>query len=405
MKIKLYHQLSNNKTINLSQSCVIISLSFFIVSFLHSIFLVESDFIDNLVLLLCYLPVLVFSFFVVRRNIKLRFPDPNWLIFFWFAGIIGKSISRLGYINGLIEFGSVYSVRSMDSFSQGGWYSFLSVFFYPAFMLIIISSIKYKFNIIIYISAFLFLLIDLAFLSMRMVPVYILFIAMIVAFSRVTIFQSFKKIVVFIIIFVPLFMVTTQNKSAYGDMLNWNSHLRHTISTEVIPIKEDVLNIDKPPILSAGIFLSHYLYHSIGEFSNYIKSDYLNILELNVLRLKDQFCPILKCDYESQIRSIDKRYGVYKTFHYSMISDFGLACYIVISALIFVFILMFFLMKTYSAVHFVLIPVILLSPIENFLYTGLGLIQFGMVIFIVLLSKVFSHVTNKIGSKNEKVIN
>ncbi|GEA52297.1 hypothetical protein VIN01S_31010 [Vibrio inusitatus NBRC 102082] len=390
MKIKLYEKSEHISKINLARGTMIISLSFFLVSLFHALVIVDIDLTDLIVLLLCYAPVLIISFFFMQRNVNIKLPDINIIIIFWCIGLIGKLTSRSAYIKALIDTGSVYAVRNMESLSGGGWYSFLSIFFYPAFILIIICGIKYKFNLIFYVLSISLLIVDLLFLSMRMIPVYILLIAMLISFSSNSIKTSAKRICVFVLLFIPVFMITTQNKSSQGESLDWNNHLKHTISTQVVGIRQDILDVDKPDIVSAAIFLSHYLYHSTGEFSHYLKSQNLNLSDPNLLRLKNQFCPVLKCDYEEKIREIDSRYGVYKTFNYSLISDFGLYFCISFYTLLLIFLSIYFKQRYYSCLHIVIASVVILSPIENFLYTGLGLLQFGIIFVIVISSHVLT---------------
>ncbi len=388
--MRLYYKEGVIESLRLRRASLIIASLFFIVSLFHSMLFVESSIIDFLVLLIIYLPILIFLCFFVKKNASLTLPNANLVLVFWLIGFFGKAISRFGYLQALISTGNVYLVRNLESLSQGGWYSYLSILFYPALLLMIISNHRYKYSFAFYFVSMAILLLDLVFLSMRMVPVFILFIWFIIFLSRAAYTKIVIRIITFAIVFIPVFMITTQNKSYDGDELDWNRHLKYTISTEVVKLKQSVIEIDKPNMVGASLFLSHYVYHSIGEFSNYLQSSYLNYSDVSPNRTFNQFCPVLKCSFENEIRYKDRRYGVYKTFHYSLISDFGLVPYLVFLLLLSIIVLVFFIYFKYNSVHVLILALVILSPIENFLYTGLGLMQFLMIFMMLFVSFLFN---------------
>lgn len=386
MAIQLYREIENQKPIKLKRAAILISLAFFLVSLNHLTFFINSSHLEIVTLLILYTPIFIFITFFLKDSTYLHLPSTHLILIFWTIGLIGKLTSRYDYIETLIAVRDVYTVRRDETLSQGGWYSYLSIFFYPSFILLLISSIKYKFNTAFYLVSLALLLSDLLLLSMRMVPMFIMFIWSIIYISQTPPRKAILRGLLLFFIFIPVFMVTTENKSYAGSNMDWGMHLEETISTQVVKFKPEILEAEMHQLGSAALFLSHYLYHSVGEFSNYLRSDYLNHSDINSYRLFNEFSPITSNSYSEKLKEIDPRYGVYKTLYYSLISDFGVIGFLFLIIPSMLLLALLFKCNRYNSLHILILGIILLSPIENFIYTGLGLLQFSITALIVICS-------------------
>lgn len=377
--------------IDLQASKVIrqINLFFFgvmLITIWHHLFFVDADILDSIVYGLIYLPICILLLLVSKLNRSFYLPNVKVILFFFVIGCIGKLVSRYQYANALLDVGNVYLVRNMEELGGGGWYSYFAIFFYPSVILLFFCSLKYKFNYILYIAIFGFALFDMLGVAMRMTPVFVLIFAFFIMFSNTKLKSLIFLSCILLLSVVWAFKFTTQLKSAYQEDMDWGRHLQNTISTEVVKIDKDILRANYDDLFYSYVFLSHYAYHPIGELSHYLNSKSINYNEPNLLRLKSQFCVLLKCNFEQEIRTIDSRYGVYKTFHYSMISDFGFAYYIPMYLVIYFLLIIFFFIRRYSFIHLFLLVILVLSPIENFFYTGMGVVQEMIILFIMVVS-------------------
>ncbi|WP_186338592.1 hypothetical protein [Chromobacterium vaccinii] len=150
------------------------------------------------------------------------------------------------------------------------------------------------------------------------------------------------------------------------------------------------------PVFLPVIFLFHYLTHSIAEVANVVSNS--DTLQLgHAYYLIDQLCGVGLCsrgDSALAIELANPRSGIYQTAWGSLIYDFGFAGAAFIWILLVSLITFFQSLQHYQVGPsvFVAAAIITLSPIENFLYNGLGLVQvfalFLMYFFVRLLGRV-----------------
>ncbi|MCG9750329.1 hypothetical protein L1D54_07545, partial [Vibrio brasiliensis] len=187
------------------------------------------------------------------------------------------------------------------------------------------------------------------------------------------------------ILLVVIFKETTEMKAYKSEMFDWAIHLNTTISTQVVSINSWVTDIHGFDYLKAYVFLSHYLYHSIGELSGYLLSDKVNFFNITAQISKNATCSVLKCLPDEDYY----RVGAYKTMYFDFINDFGLIFGVILLALLLaIFMLSCFKLSRLSLNTFVILVVICLSPILNFVYGGMGLFQL-MCIPIITMGSFF----------------
>ncbi|WP_154140336.1 hypothetical protein [Photobacterium damselae] len=323
------------------------------------------------------------------------------IFFVFFIALIGKVFSRYGYVINWFNSG-LLDARTESG--GGGLYSYFAIFFYPAVILFFSSSRKNKMQYssklisFVYIMSFSFLFVDMAFVGTRNVPFFMLLVYFIFRDSKYKIkFNTILYSIVIITFILVMFDYSTSQR-LIGDF-SWRIHLENTISTQVLSIKPSVLDFVDTycSFIYPLVFLLHYLSHSIAELA-YLYN-HVSGFELNKpIYLISEFCTVGLCNkqyYEDLILSSNIRAGVYQTLYASLFFDFGVyKGLLVIIALSFVNIISIIMFKRLSVVNFIFLLIIVLSPIENYLYGGLGLIQI-MMVYILYLASCFK-------MKNEK---
>lgn len=193
--------------------------------------------------------------------------------------------------------------------------------------------------------------------------------------------------IIFVLLIVVIFKETTEMKAFNAEDFDWSVHLQSTISTQIVGISDWVIALDGFEYFKGYVFLSHYLYHSIGEFSTYLAADILNILDLNGQISKNATCSVLGCTLDEDFY----RAGVYKTIYFDFIYDFGVFYASFILGTIFLFVFALSLSVKYFSVDiFVFLVIMMLSPIGNFFYGGLGIFQILCISVISLGSFLLS---------------
>ena len=384
---------------NIISSSEVVKVFFIFLFALFSISSIHFIFVKfSAITLLLFILIYMFLFAALYLNKGKRnfyFPNIQVVLFFFFVACIGKALSRYGYVSGLMQGVSVYSLRG-SSASLGGWYSYLAIFFYPSALLIFFLNIRYKFSYLIYFIIYSFILFDVFFLAMRMAPVFVLIFHFIIYLSHnlKSKFIFFKLICV-VFLLLCTFSYTTKIKSFDPDGFSWEVHLKNTISTQVVEFNSNFLGYESD-LANSYLFLSHYIFHPIGEFSHYLASSELNTNDLRFLKLKEEFCIVVGCDVSNEIRSLDNRYGVYKTGFFVFIFDYGLALGLLfVLTLVALFTCFRALKSHFGFGYFFSLYLLVLTPIENFLFTGLGLLQISCIFIITCTSTLLSRISRR----------
>jgi hypothetical protein len=214
-----------------------------------------------------------------------------------------------------------------------------------------------------------------------------------------------------VVLFTAMFAYSTEyrTQSSALDSFSWSILLENTISTQIVHIKPSVISFcdNDAPYLFPYLFLSHYITHAIGELA-YLISMIDTIDTGGANYFMREICAAGFCDqsiYSEAAEKLNIRGAVYTTILGSLIYDSSLPVAIL---MLIGFIL--FNMATIIATKrigplTVVIWVILsVASVENYFYTGLGLIQFILLIGLYYMYKVlfsfFKEIT--ISSQNRK---
>ncbi len=377
------------------------SVILFLVQLLYlSIF---TEYVENTYAVLFCINIFIFSnYFFIKiviastgNNISIYSPRIDIVITILLVAMIGKCISRYGYISSWISSGLI---DARESAGGGGIYSYLSIFFYPAAILFLtsgrekIKAIDRRLIFFVYTIIFSFLLIDMVFVGTRNVPIFILLLYAISWDGRYKIsFKLLISISVLLLFFLYIFNYTTSQR-LIGDF-DWRIHIENTISTQVLSVSPNVLDIMDSyfPFLYPLLFLFHYLSHSISELAFLINNS-VGFGESQPVYLITEFCSVSLCDksyYEGLILENNIRAGVYQTLFASLFYDHGIIKSIIIVVLLsFINAMSVILLKRISVINYIFLIIVALSPIENYLYGGLGLIQISLIYVIYFISCV-----------------
>jgi len=370
----------------------VIFLSF--IQFFHLFFLTTSG-IDVLLTWLIFYSVLflIFSLYSkLIKNISFFSLSYKFILIFFIIGFIGKLIAKFDYIQSWLSFGLQATRHSTEI--SGGWSTYLAVWFYPASILLAFTRIPSK-------KVYLFILLMLA---------IVIFIEFIFVGTRggpmlVVLFYIFamrkklksKHIVIASIILLAVFSYSTQYRTLASELgiFSWTTLLENTISTEIVQIKPEIISFcdNHAPFLFPFIFLFHYLSHSIGEFTYLINMlDGINTGGANYFLR--EICITGLCDqniYTEAAENLNIRGAVYTTLLGTLIYDSSL----LISILIVIFVVIFnsfliILFKKIDPLTVSILVILSVSSIGNYFYTGLGLIQFFLMLVIYFIGIIYN---------------
>ena len=306
--------------------------------------------------------------------------------------LVFKISSRVPYIQSWQAEG-LLSTRNNPELGNGGWYTYGSIFFYPLSILLALCSMPRLMFRLSLIGVLAICFIDYIVIGTRNVPTFVL----VFYFLTTPIQFNFKRALlvgsVLAISFITIFNYSTINRlhASVNSSFNWIVLMKYTVSAEVLEFDEEfTASIHKSmPILMPTIFLAHYLTHPISELNYFIdKSESLRLA--GFYGIKDQLCVIGACDRVKSQKEIERsnpRAGVYQTIWTSLILDFGWigGVFIYVTTVL----MLYGMQRTrprqlgFSLVIFN--QIIMLSPIENYLYNGLGFVQILLPFFIIFI--------------------
>jgi Ca2+/Na+ antiporter len=307
------------------------------------------------------------------------------------VALVFKLSSRLPYIQSWFADG-LLATRQNEELGSGGWTSAFSIFFYPLAILLAFCTMPRNIYRRLMFGVLVVCAIDLVFLGTRNAPMFVL------TFHALTFPLKLRArflplIGAALALFVALFSYSTANRAAESadGTFDWLVLFEFTASAEVLKIDRNTVApvAQWAPGLLPAIFLSHYLTHSIAELNEFVGLTE-KLPRGGLYYFRDQLCVIGLCNREdslAKIESINPRPGVYQTMWASLILDFGWTGAFALFTLA--------IAITYAAQRqrrdelgmgvVLLTQMIMLSPIENYFYNGLGLAQ-TLCILVVYLS-------------------
>jgi hypothetical protein len=324
---------------------------------------------------------------VVSKNIKgyflIRFNSNIFIVLFILTAITTILLSRYEYILNTISNGLV-DTRLNTAVGAGGLYSILNVMFYPLAMLgAFYKKPSWQFHFIFYVTI-LVCAIDVLFLGTRNSVFFVLLFRFL--FSESEFCHISKKFIFYSILMAIIFFIafeyTTRERSGFnGDAIDYwfeKSMYSNVMSSSILNVNVYRFFGDISYIFLVLFYLIAYLTHSVPEFILFIQNfkewqGTLAHLQQYYLLYTFQDSSLL-INYLEYLRF---RSGLYQTLYASLIVDFGVWT-------IFFPLLLILMHKVRSLVvlQLYILPVIMLSSIENYFYTGLTPLRFFL--FFVL---------------------
>lgn len=365
-----------------------------LIQFFHLFFLTTSG-IDVFLTWLIFYSVLflIFSLYSkLIKNISFFSLSYKFILIFFIIGFIGKLIAKFDYIQSWLSFGLHVTRHSTEV--SGGWSTYLAVWFYPASILLAFTRIPSKkvyISILLMLSTVIF--IEFIFVGTRGGPILVILFYLLAFRKNI----ESKQIVILSIILLAIFAYSTQYRSLAAELgiFSWTTLLENTISTEIVQIKPQVINFcdNYAPFLFPLIFLFHYLSHSIGELTYLISMlDGINTGGANYFLR--EICLTGICDlniYTEAAENLNIRGAVYTTLLGFLIYDSSLpiSIFIVISVVILNYFFLIWFRKIDPLTVSILV-ILSVSSIGNYFYTGLGLIQFILVLGIYFIGVIYN---------------
>lgn len=380
-----------------------------IIQLCHLLIFVESNPGDFVVWLIVHI-VALFSLGLLRHSARhcVEYVCIPWraLTTLLLFSLVFKISSRVPYIQNWFTDGLLAN-RNSAELGMGGWYTYGSVFFYPLSILLAFCTLPCKIYRFLFIGVLTICCIDFIAMGTRNAPMFVLLFYLL----SINIQFKIKRAILLggglFFIFVAIFNYSTVNRThASGEgNFEWSELLQFTSSTEVLKIDNKIVTpiSQSIPALMPVIFLSHYLTHPISELSYFVSiSGELSLA--GFYGVKDQLCVVGACDRVESQQEIEKanpRAGVYQTIWTSLILDFGWAGAFFIYTMTVAFL---YWLQTIHQRHLgislvIFCQIIVVSPIENYLYNGLGLVQFSLIILSYLLIRFLYFIGFNLGSK------
>lgn len=368
-----------------------IFLMIIFMQFLYITILTKFNFVNFIVWLILFLIGYVFLIFIsfdLSRITLMKFKSNyfKWLLLI--TAVSTLFFSRLEYIVNTIDFG-LADTRLNEELGRGGLYSILNVMFYPLAMLSVFYEKSKLENIFFWILTLIVCMVDVFFLGTRNSVFFVLFF-MIIYDGLIDFKFSFKNLLILALITcfaIYLFEYTTRVRSGFDGLpsLYW---LEKSLYSEAMSMSE--MNEDLYFFMDANFwyalpffYLISYVSHPIPELGHFL-NEYSDWFFPSLAHLRLYFSNITFQDSSELINLLEilrVRPGYYQTLYASLIVDFGIAVFLLIpSYLLMRYLRNFYLFQIY------LLPVMCLSTIENYFFTGLTPVR---ALLFLLLGMVF----------------
>lgn len=320
-----------------------------------------------------------------------QWPKFNIVLFiflFSLTFIVTAIFSRLPYIMNFIEFG-MYETRNMG-LGNGGWYSYITIFFYPLSIMLAFVDIKRNWYYILFSLVFLMISIDLFILGTRGVPIFVLLFHFLIVKVNYKSLKSRLSLLIIGMLFVGTFNYQKISRNSPKTVIhagNWGKRINTSRIFDNLKIKDSVIEYFRSNSLTIAfpiIYISQYLSHSIPDFNNMLALDRYHLLG-NLLYIKAEYCLVARCDRSeifSSIREVNPRAGLYQTLYSSLLIDFGFIGVFVIILLSLIYIARTSISSIFLSIAVYIGLIVSVSGVENYIYNGLGLAR--MLIFFIL---------------------
>ncbi len=301
-------------------------------------------------------------------------------VIFFVSFFVTLIYSRLPYFESYLDQG-MYLTRKNEELGAGGFYTFITVFFYPASMILAIIELNKKY---VYLGALsIILLIDIFILGTRGAPFFVILFHLLFVKKRYSVKFLVPALLVSLLSLVSVFSYQTESRSL-TESYNWKNTVTYSRLFDNLPLKDEYIDRDFPESFYVTLYVSQYITHSISEFGYLLnRSSYGLTGTFNYVL--DEVCLIAMCDrseYQKNIRKINDRQGLYQTLYSSLLFDFG---YIGLLTIILLVGILIILNSTISLCFLTYISmVVAFSLIDNYIYNAIGLGRFVLFVGIFI---------------------
>jgi len=381
-----------------AQRCIWFFLAVLLAQFFHLNVIASATIEHNMVWLCVALGGVGLMALILRNiNVATAWPEINselFLLLFLASFFVVVVFSRAPYIYSFINHG-LYLTREGGEVGNGGWYSLITVIFYPLCIVLAFVEISRKKYYVLVAMMWCVVLLDFFILGTRNAPTFVLLFHLLT--SRVKFFSP--KMIVFVVGSITLFVLLFdwQSKARSLDTVtvgwSWSETLRYSWLMEHLSIKEENIRFfdENLSLVMPAVFLLQYISHSIAVFSDLISAGQYDAFGWQAY-LYDQYAIVGGGrDYTSElIQNINPDAGLYQTLYSSLLFDFGwIGVFLMIVVLMVAYGFFDARRATISPISIYLLMVLSTSSIENYLYNGLGLWRFLVFLLMVsLLSRV-----------------
>lgn len=309
------------------------------------------------------------------------FNTKRFLILFFLSSTCLVFFSRAPYLFVYLS-GGLTAVRSSEVLGSGGLYSIFTSLFFPLSLILPFIILKKTYKNILFLCVIGYICFDLIIIGTRGIPFFLIFYYLVIYFPK-KIISSLVFCLIVAIFIICTFESTTRIRS--GDP-NFDWSIRHTFSVvydnlELNPVAQKIAN-KYGGLAWATLFLLQYISHSINQFTIDFSNEKIKYFG-SFLFIKDQL-GIAKLSDRSitseKINSLSGA-GLYRTFYFSFIYDFGLLS-ILIGVVFYMYLITLGQKKYPSPIALYSCFIFLFSPIENYIYGGPGLIRFILFVFL-----------------------
>lgn len=302
--------------------------------------------------------------------------------------------SRVPYILSFLKYG-IYFTRENTEVGNGGWYSALTVMFYPLCIVLAFVNIPRRQYYIYAAMMWCVISLDFLILGTRNAPIFVLLFHLLTSRLKFTSLKMILIVTISIVLLVLLF--DWQSKARSLDTVtvgwSWAETLRYSWLMDHLRVPEEKIRaIDENfSLMMPAVFLLQYISHSIAVFSDLISTGQYDAFGCLVY-LFDQYSIVGggRASSAELIQAINRDSGLYQTLYSSLLIDFGwVGVFLIAVILVLIYGFVGVSCATISPYSIYFLVVLSVSSVENYFYNGLTLWRFAVFLLLVsLLSRI-----------------
>lgn len=320
---------------------------------------------------------------VVSRKIPngdLTIPVNLWFFQLIYLGCFVVTIvfSRYAYIASF-QLAGLLETREAG-LGGGGITSLITIWFYPLGILLAFLRIPSRRYLILLIPLLIMMVIDMVALGTRNIPFFVLLFHILASNRKLLTVRGVIFAIVTFAAIIALVDYQTKGRSLNTTTVgfDWSRTLQLSRTFDKVPIKDEVIEASGQwSAVGPLVYFTNYISHSQAEFKFLIEQSSYNAFGTPDYTL-DEFCLVLRCDrapYQTYIAHENPSLGLYMTLFSVPLFDYG---YLGTAIIIFLSGTLLFVLKPETTMPLLIFlgVVIVVGPVDNYVYNGLGLARF-----------------------------